>query len=212
MAAEKKKLIRSYSVRDIENWKFNDQDIPEAWENHLGQIPDRWTMYVDGHPGNGKTEYILQLSKMLAMHVGKVRLNNVEQGKHKQIQLSVKRNNFSEIPAGKFAYDNIRDFNKYCERIKRPNSGKIQIIDSISYWPLSLKEVQFLLENFKNKCFVFVGYEKHYSANEPIIHHCDIKVRVSNFVAKSSGRFQGNEPYVIWDKKTPVVQPSLFQN
>lgn len=199
------KTTRSYSVRDIMNWKFDKHDFPKEWVDHLGAIPQRFTMYVDGDPGNGKTEYIMKCSKMLANHMGKVRLNNVEQGKHVQIQQSAARNKFmEEIPAGKFQYDNIRDFDQYVKRIKRPNSGRIQIIDSISYWPLTLEQVQYLLENFQHKSFIFVAYQSEYTRNKPIIHHCDIKVRVENFIANSRSRFQGNHPYVIWNKKANV--------
>lgn len=196
---------RSYSVNDILSWKFTDQNLPEQWHRHLGDIPDRFTMYVDGDGGHGKTEYILQASKMFALHFGKVRLNNVEQGKHVQIQQSVLRNNFKEdLKPGKFKYDSILDFDQYKAKLKRPNSGRIQFIDSISFWPLSTKQVQELIETFKYKSFVFVAYKAHFNQNKAIQHMCDIKVRVENFKAESSGRFGGNQPYVIWDKKKDI--------
>jgi len=142
------------------------------------------------------------------MYMGKVRLNNVEQGKHLQIQQSVERNKFTEIQPGKFQYDSIHDFEAYKAKIKRPNSGKIQIIDSISYWPLTANQVQELLETFRHKSFIFVAYKAHYNQNRPIAHLCDIKVRVENFIAAPSGRFGGNQPLVIWDRKK-AINPQL---
>jgi nucleoside-triphosphatase THEP1 len=217
------KGARSYGVRDILNWKFEEQEFPDEWLKHFGNIPSRFLMYVDGDGGSGKTEYIMRTSQMLANHMGKVHLNNVEQGKHKQIKDSAIRNNFDEtIPKGKFMYSSIKDFEKYNAKIERRNSGTIQIIDSISYFPLSVKQIQELIEKFKRKSFIFVGYKAHFAANRPIAHLCDIKVRVENFLAKPISRFGGNEILDIFPEKhefgqyTPIpaaaVDTTDFEN
>lgn len=204
---EKKKYSRSWGIKDIANWKFDMQSLPHRWIEHLGDVPGRFLMYVDGDGGHGKTEYIIQLSKMLAQHMGKVNVNNVEQGKHTQIQASFQRNKLDEIKPGKWMYNSIHDFNAYKKKVKTRNSGRIQIIDSISYWPLTTAEVQELIELFPYKSFVFVAYKAHYNQNRPIAHLCDIKVRVENFIAAPVSRFGGMQKLVIWDRKA-----GLFQN
>lgn len=190
----------SYGPSGIAKWKFEQHALPAPWSNHIQTLPQRFLMYIDGDDGHGKTEYTLQLSKMLSTHYGKVHLNNVEQGKHIQIQQSVERNKFEAIPAGKFMYSAITDFKAYKEKLARRNSGRVQIIDSISYWPLNAKQIQELIEDFRRKSFIFVAYKKHYHANKEIAHLCDIKVRVEHFRATPRGRFGGNENYVIWDR------------
>lgn len=207
-------MKRSYGVRDVLNWKFTEHTLPSAWLKHLGNLPDRFFMYIDGDGGHGKTEYIMQLSAMLQQHVGKVHLNNVEQGKHMQIKESASRNRFSEIiRPGKWMYSSMTDFDAYRERLKKRNSGRIQIIDSISYWPLNANQVQQLIEDFRYKSFVFVAYKAHFNQNKPIAHLCDIKVRVENFMATPSSRFGGNEVYDIWPEKHKRNKvPQLFEN
>lgn len=196
------KGVRSYGIRDIQNWKFEEQDFPQEWLKHLGNVPNRFLMYVDGDPGNGKTEYIIQLSKMLAQFMGKVHVNNVEQGKHVQIKDSLLRNKFdTEVKRGKWMYSNIRDFEKYEEKLIKRGSGPIQIIDSISFWPLSVKQVQKLVDLHRRKSFIFVGYKAHFTTNKPIIHMCDIKVRVEKFFAQPVSRYGGNEMFDIWPAK-----------
>ncbi len=74
------KVAHTYGAKDITRWKFEEHNLPEPWASHLGILPKRFTMYVDGDPGNGKTEYQIQAAKFLAAHFGKVRVNNVEQG------------------------------------------------------------------------------------------------------------------------------------
>lgn len=196
------KGARSYGVRDILNWSFEEQSFPKEWLDHLGNIPERFLMYIDGDGGHGKTEYVMRLSQMLSNYMAKVHLNNVEQGKHLQIQQSAQRNNFEEtIQKGKWMFSNIRDFDKYKEKIARRNSGSIQIIDSISYWPLNAKQVQELIETFRRKSFVFVAYKAHFSTMRPIAHLCDIKVRVENFYAKPISRFGGSNVLDIWPER-----------
>jgi hypothetical protein len=213
-AVKKKKAGRSYSVNDIYKWSFKANSMPQQWVDHIGFIDSRFTMYIDGEPGNGKTEYVIQLAKMLCNHIGRTRLNNVEQGKHSQIKTSVIRNEFqTTIKPGLFQYDTIRSFNDFKAKISKTNSGRNIIIDSISYWPLNVEQIQDLIDTFKTKNLIFVGYKAHFAKNQAIIHNCDIKVRVENFFATmTGGRFGGTKPYSIWPDRhvANLVQPSLF--
>lgn len=207
MEKEKKKprakVAISWGAKDIANWKFEEHQLPPPWDKHFGVLPQRFTIYVDGDPGNGKTEYQIQCAKMLAAHFGKVRINNVEQGKHIQIRDSIRRNNLNELKAGKFSYCSINNFEKYKEQLKRPNSGRIQIIDSISFFPLNAKHIQELFDTFKKKSFILVAYKGDYNKNYDIRHLCDLKIRVQNFVATDNGnnRFGGTEDYIIWPER-----------
>jgi nucleoside-triphosphatase THEP1 len=197
-----KKAVHTYGARDIMRWKFEEHHFPGIWGQHLGTIPKRFLMYVDGDAGHGKTEYQIQLTKMLAAHFGKVRINNVEQGKHVQIQESSMRNKLHELKAGKFAFCSVNDFNVMVDDLKKPQRGRVIIIDSISYFPLNTEQVQQLIELFPNKSFVFVAYQAHYQSYRAVRHLCDIKVRVENFVAHvQANRFGGTAELYIWPEK-----------
>lgn len=205
------KVAHTYGAKDIAAWKFEQHTLPAPWGEHLGVLPKRFLMYVDGDPGNGKTEYQLQLAKVLAMHFGKVRVNNVEQGKHVQIQNSVVRNELDKLKAGKFAYCSINNFDQYREQLRRPNSGRVQIIDSISFFPLNQKQVQELINEFRNKSFVLVAYKAHYAQNASIRHLCDMKLRIENFHAHFDGanRFGGQKIFDIWPDRPKKFNAQL---
>lgn len=208
------KLKPSYGVSQVLSWKFQQNKLPDAWARHLGVLPQRFHIYVDGDGGQGKTEYGMQMSMMLANHFGKVRLNNVEQGKHPQITESAHRNNFKEnIKPGKFAYSMFHDFEELRQKLRTRNSGRVIIIDSISYFPLNAKQIQELLEEFIHKSFILVAYKAHFNQNKAIQHLCDTKVRVENFIATTNGtsRFGGNEDYVIWDRPKKTVPQLSFE-
>jgi hypothetical protein len=220
---EAPKKSRSYGVNDILNWKFQENSLPEKWYAHLGDIPQRVLIYVDGEAGNGKTEYLIQLTEMFSNHYGKVHLNNIEQGKHRQVQESIVRNDFkNKIKPGKFTYSIITDYSEYCARIEKPQSGRVQVIDSISQWKLTEKQVFKVINHKKhrNKSFVLCAYKKHRVKNAEIEHLCDIKIEVVNFKAiVRSNRFGGGATYDIWPDRpvenTPGKRPnqvSLFQD
>ena len=211
------KKVRSYSTNDILNWNFKKSDLPEKWVKHLGELNERFLMYVDGEGASGKTEYALQFAKMCAINIGKVRLNNVEQGKHQQIQDSVKRNDFKgTIKPGLFQYDNMRVFEDFDKKLSRPNSGKVIMIDSISYWPLNHSQIKYLFDQYKKKSFMLNAYRADFGKNKAIRHLCDIKINVENYIAKVEGsRFGGGESFDIWPEKhikTPLSQQTLFDN
>lgn len=203
-----KKKSRSYSINDIYNWKFEDAMLPTQWIAHLGSLPKRFIMYADGEGGDGKSEYMIQLMKMLAMHLGKTRMIGAELAKHKQVTSSFIRNRMKEevIPNRNVQYEVITEYEDLKARLKKPNSGHYIIIDSISFYPLNAKQIQDLIETFKKKSFIFVAYRAHFNKNKAIRHLCDIKVNVRNFIAYvEASRFGGTEPYAIWPERFPLV-------
>lgn len=199
--------MRNYGVNDIEQWKFNDIGIPEEWHNHLGDISEGFRMLVQGNSGHGKTEYIMQLSKMLAMHYGKVSLNNCEQGRSKTLQQSFTRNNMKEIPPGKWTLCDKSQivFDVWFKRLCGRNTGRIIILDSLDYMKLTVDQFKMLHEKFKHKCIIIVCWDKPFDTHaQKIKFMCDIKVKVHNFKAKIVSRFGGNKTYTIWNNPHKV--------
>lgn len=205
-------MAKGAGVREVMDWKFESVDLPPELIDHLGELPQVFRMYIDGEGGSGKTEYEMILSAVFAIYIGKVAVNNAEQKKHKGIMQSARRN-LKGVPPGKWMYHRFTDFEKLKAKIRRPNSGKIWFIDSISYFPLSEQQVQELFEEFPNKSFVLIAYEAHFSKNRPIRHLCDIKVRCKDYVAiVQASRFGGGKDLIIYPEKAPKRsgQISLF--
>jgi hypothetical protein len=202
---KKPKKTRSYSINDIYAWKFEDAAMPVEWIGHLGDLPTRFTIYVDGEGGDGKSEWAIQLQKMIAQYMGKTRNINVELKKHKQVRDSFIRNKMKEVePNRNVQYEIITEFDALVTRLKRPNSGQYIIIDSISFFPLTEKQIQQLFQLFPKKSFILLAYRKHFMKNAAIRHLCDIKVNIKQFVARiESSRFGGGAEYYIWPEKYP---------
>ena len=148
--AERRFRMGNYGVGNIDKWKFDEPELPEEWTNHLGNLALPFRMIIEGDAGHGKTEYVFQLSKMLAMNLGKVHINNVEQGKAKSLKEAFDRQQMNEIAPGKWMLGDksLRKFDAYVSKSEKQNSGKFLIIDSISYWELTYEQIKRLHELF----------------------------------------------------------------
>lgn len=204
---------RNYSVSDIYNWRIGRVPLPDEWSAHMGNLAENFRMLIEGKPGHGKTEYLLQLCKVLAQHYGKVNYNNVEQGRSASLQEAMIRNKMNEIPAGRFlmAEKSQRTFKPWFARLQRPNSGRVVCLDSTDYMKLTIDEFKELHERFKQKSIVLVCWNDPFSPDAKKIRYmCDIKVDVHDFKARIRSRFGGNKTHVIWDRKEVKIQQPLF--
>lgn len=198
--------IRNYGVNDIEAWKFNDITLPKEWRDHLGDISEGFRMLIHGKSGHGKTEYVMRLAKVLAMHYGKVNHNNVEQGRSKTFQSAFIRNEMKNITPGKWtlADKSQRTFEEWFKRLSGRNTGRVIILDSHDYMRLTFDQFKLLHEKFKHKSIIIVAWDDPFDPQAKKIKYlCDIKVKVHNFRAKIVSRYGGNKPYVIW--KNPHI-------
>lgn len=208
-------MAKNYGIKDIESWKFKDVDMPKEWVDHLGDLSKPFKMLILGEPKNGKTEYALKLSKMLANYYGKVSYNSPEQGKSKTFALAVKRNDMGSV-SGKFVLldKSKRTFAAWFKYLEGKNTGSIIFLDSVDYMHLTFEQWQQLTERFPNKSFVVIAWNKpKSSAANQIEYTIDILVTVKDYVANVRSRFGGNKPFVIWAegaKKLKNGQPSLF--
>lgn len=210
---------RNYSMTDIESWKFNKVDLPDEWFNHLGDITENFRMIIEGKPGHGKTEYVIKLAKTLANHYGKVTINNVEQGRSATLQDAFLRNKVSEVKPGRLMLCDKSQivFETWFERLKRPNSGRVVILDSLDYMKLTIDQFKLMHERFKHKSIIIVCWNDPMDTNAKKIRYmCDIKVDVVDFVARIRSRFGGNKPFDVWPekhkKKVPAMSDLFNQN
>ena len=193
--------MANWGIKDIDSWKFDTLPLSPEWLDHLGDLNQGFRILIEGDPKNGKTQYLLQLLKDLALNVGKVSLNSVEQGKSKSLHEAFKRAKMNEIPAGKFmlADKSQKDFDKWMAKLKR-NSGKTIALDSADYMNLTFAQWKQLHETFPQKNLIVVCWRIN-----PIIkqlkHTMDAIIMVKDFKAVPLSRLGGNKTKIIWDKK-----------
>lgn len=202
---------KSIGVNDLLGAKFKTWDFEGEWLESFGEPEYNFSMHIYGYKKQGKTELAMRLAKYLT-RFGKVYYNSFEQGKSKSLQDAAKRNNIGEV-SGKLVFGNRDSYQDMFNKLKNGNH-RFCIIDSRDYIDLTFEQWKELTEAFPRKSFILLGWEKSGKPDgdhaRKISHTVDIIVHVKNFVATPFSRFGGNEPLVIWEKKSKNNTPTLF--
>lgn len=204
--------MANYGISQIDKWQFTDIDLPQDWVEHLGEIEDGFRAIIWGESGQGKTEYLFQFTKMLAMHWGKVHVNNVEQGKSKTFKEGFKRQKMNEILPGKWMLGDksLRDWDAYLDKVQLRGSGRVLVIDSITYWELNYQNIKQLHEMFPKKCLILVAYASDSNLRK-IKHLFDLKIEVKNRVAHIISRYGSQKSWdIMANRPKSSGQPTLF--
>lgn len=178
-------------------------DLPEDILQSFGTLTKNFIMIIWGHSGNGKTNLLVKLLKVL-MNYGKVLYVSLEEGHEASMQFTALRHLSMEY-SGKICFaDDSMTYDELVLRLKRKKSEQFIVIDSVQYWDIDYKKYKQLKLLFKNKTFIFIS---HASGKIPdgktadkIRYDATIKVHVANYIAFIKSRLGGNKNYVIWEE------------
>ena len=169
----------------------------------FGKLTTSFTMIVYGYSGNGKSNLLIALLKVLTQN-GKCLYVSLEEGHGYSMQLLVTRH-LSDEHNGKVVFaDHSMTYDLLWKRLARQRSEQFIFIDSVQYWDITIKQYKALKEKFHKKTFIFISHAKGklpdgMLANK-IEYDATIKIRVDGFVGLMKSRLGGNEPYIIWEE------------
>lgn len=196
-------MQRAIGISDFLAKQFDTFPFAGKWLDTFGEPEKNFKAIVYGKPGNGKTEFIMQLSKYLASFT-RVHYNSFEQGISKTLQDALIRNDMMAV-AGKIMFGNMETFDELMERLASKNAPQVVVIDSRDYMNLTTAQFKTMTERHPRKAFIIICWE---AGGKPkgeygksIEYFCDIKVHVRDFVAYPRSRFGGNQKFIIWDRK-----------
>lgn len=194
-------------MRQFIEKQFDCFPFEGKWRDSFAEPEKNFRMIVYGKPGNGKTEFCVQMAKYVSQFA-KVYYNTYEQGVSKSMQDALKRNDMMEA-AGKVMFGDRETLPEMMKRLRRRNSAKIVFIDSRDFINLTQQQYKQLDLAFPSHAFVIVCWESNGKPKgehaKAIEYMCDIKVRVHRFRAFPRCRYGGNQPYTIWDKKQDLT-------
>lgn len=195
--------MRAIGITDFLARNFDTYPFAGPWRDTLGEPEKNFRAIIYGRPGQGKTEFAIQLAKYLAQWT-RVYYNSFEQGISKTLQDALIRNQMQEV-AGRVVFGDKESVEEMHERLSIKGSPMIVIIDSRDYLNLTGQQYCDLVEAFPRKTFIILCWE---SAGKPKGEHAkaiefmvDIKIHVRDFIAYPRSRFGGNNKFIIWDRK-----------
>jgi hypothetical protein len=176
----------------------------------IGEIEDCWDCCIHGGSGNGKTNFANKLIMDLVIALDcKAEYVSWEEGHGKSIQdTMIKRQNLLALIGNKMAITKGLPFEVLVHRMKKKQSAKIWVLDSIQASGLTKEQIIELRETFilgksKRKIIIFISWGKNGApigaAGGAAEFNANIKVLVEGFIAFPKSRFGGNKPYVIWE-------------
>jgi len=199
-------MSKSIGINQFLAKTFVTYPFEGEWLDTFGEPERNMKAIIYGRPGQGKTEFCIKLAKYMAQFT-KVYYNSFEQGISKTLQDALKRNNMGEVN-GKVIFGDQETFEEMLARLSSRNSPMVAIIDSRDYINLTTNQFKVLIDTFPRKSFIIVCWE---SGGKPrgeyakqIEFMCDVKIRVSDFIAFPRSRFGGNQNFIIWRRKQSV--------
>lgn len=215
--------MKVLGVKQFHQMRFQFLPIDQKWAGTLGKIPHNFIAVIYGFSGNGKTEFCVQLAKMLCAF-GKVAWLSYEQRHGSDLQEATKRNRMEEVSGEFYPIDPIanipqgvsllEDLDSY---LRKRSSPDFIFIDSLDYTGFSWEEYVHLKNRYgARKSFIFIAHSSKSGTlkktiSERIVFDGGLGIFVSHYIAHPiKNRFGGFEPLVVWEDRARLVNPAFF--
>lgn len=197
-------MKRTISGKQLLTVKHDLIELADGWEHCFGPIPRHCIVFAWGHPGNGKTQAMLNLAKVLTRY-GKVLYNSCEEHFGFSMQNNVRIAGLHEV--GNRFQLSIDSIEELSERLEKPRSPEFVFLDSVQAMGLKRSQIREFVQKFPNKMLIFISWCEGNTSSprgkvaQDLQHDAHIKIWVSGFKAFSHGRFYGDTgEKIIWEE------------
>lgn len=195
------KQARAVSVSELMKKKFQLLPFEGKWLEHIGRPELSGSAIIWGNSGHGKSSYMLQLCKELAKHT-RILYNALEEGAGPTMQRKFFQEDMGDVRKKLLLVK--ESMPQMIERLKRRKSPRAVIIDSVQYTHMKYQDYTMLKDRFPDKLMIFISHAKGKdpagNTADRIRYDAHIKVYIEGFRAFPSGRYEGREPYTIWEQ------------
>lgn len=179
------------------------EGLPQEWADCLGQLEESFTMIIWGNSGQGKSNFVYQLLRVLSSIYSTLYVA-LEESHSLTTQNLVNRHDLAPL-TGKIKWANHEtNFEALVAHLSKKKKEKIIVIDSVQYMDIDYKRYKLLKEKFPKKTFIFISHAKGKNPDgrtaTSIRYDAGIKVRVEGYMAFVVSRYGGNKNYVIWEQ------------
>ncbi len=202
-------MARAVNIRQLLTMKFPKIPLEGRWRELMGQPQLKGGILIWGDSAQGKTSFALQFAKELSRYEP-VLYDTLEEGISESIRAACIREKMVEVGNRVLLLDN-EPVPELIERLSRPKSRNVVIVDSLQYTGMTFETYKELLELFPKKLFVFIS---HADGKEPagriatqVKFNANVKIRVAGFTAYAISRYGGGTPYIISDEMVARINP-----
>lgn len=202
----KRTLKRALTPSEMVSKRMTTMAFDGEWLAHVGKPERSGSWLIWGNSGNGKTRYALTLGKYLT-NFGRVAYNSLEEGISESLKRAVMDTGL--VGVRRFILLDKEPIAELANRLSRPKSPDIVIIDSIQYSGLNYRDYRQLRDTFRNKLFIFIS---HADGREPagrtarsVRYDANVKIYIEGYRAFAASRYGGGKPYTIWEEGAKKV-------
>lgn len=188
------------------------------FERLFGHPERSGVWFIWGQSGNGKSSFVMQLVKALLHPDNGSTLiyDSLEESTSKTFQDSLIRHSMADVRG--FQILQPEYVGALIQRLHRPKSPNIIVIDSVQHMMLSFADYIRLREAFPHKLFILIsqadGRNPSGKAAKAIMYDATLKLWVEGYRCFSKGRFFGPDPlrsdYTIWDERARLYWGNDF--
>lgn len=178
-----------YDKRPGKRVLFADKNF-EEYIGKEAELKGCWLVY--GHEKNGKTWFTLTLAKALAPYQ-RINYISAEEGTDGSFLLACRRAGITT--AHKILWDDYIPIPDLIEKLKKPKSPQIIVVDNLTIYRDDFKDFDFktLIGQFPSKLFIFVAHEERkepYPAVAKLAKKlCKVYIHVVGLKAFIEGRY-----------------------
>ncbi|AEL23870.1 AAA family ATPase [Cyclobacterium marinum] len=215
--------MKVLGIKQFHQMRFKFLPLPKLFKATMGDLPFNFIAVVYGYSGNGKTEFCMQLAKMLC-DFGKVAWLSYEQRHGSDLQAATLRNKMEEVNGSYYPIDPIEnvpegvglleDLDNY---LGKRNSPDFIFIDSLDYTGFDWEDYTYLKNKYgKRKSFIFISHSTKNGTlkkriSERVVFDGGLGIFVDKFIAKpDKNRYGGFEPYIIFEERARLLNPAFF--
>lgn len=194
---------RALSVNDILCYEPKSIGFDGKWKEAMGdpELKGCWTIW--GASGQGKTRFLLQLTKYLMSKGVKVAYNSLEEGLSDTFKRAIIDSGVCTENRNNFQLWDKAQLPEMLERIKMQRSPRVIIIDSVQFLDgVTKADLAQMIDTNPRKLFVFVS---HAAGRQPLgalacslRYKSDIKMYVDDFYNHITSRYSGRAVFDIW--------------
>ena len=211
---------RAYSPKDIAAKRWVTLPWGEKWSEPFGEPAVNASWFISGASAQGKSSFVMQLSKELCKY-GIVLYLSYEEMVNQSFQRRMGYLGMKGVQ-GRFRVVADETIEEVEQRLSKPKSPKFIIIDSfqvgMDLYGWDYAKAVALMKRFKHNCFIFISQEdKSQPTGKParrLRYICDMKVRVIGYRAYCQGRSVdgAGSSFVVWEKGVLQSTNNIVKN
>lgn len=200
------------NIQTLKEKTYDELDLGDYYNNLLGNIESKTSIFIYGTSGSGKSVFTMQLADHFSGKTRKSLYCSYEEALKKTMRERAKNFNISSTKLYVCEYAN---FEWLVDKITR-NHYRMVIIDSVQFAEFTPAQQKQLSQTFRKRKIVWVfvsfgtGYKKP-KCSVDIMHACDIKIFFDAGVATIDSRYKGETVNVrLFNPQRKTLQTNLF--